>query len=396
MGGGATALTALEAALAAFAAAVPLSVAGANIAWGLVLAALLWRGRSFPRPRWRDPACLALMAYCGAALLAGLLGIDPAHSLRHLHQDLHKLWIYLLFSCALAAAPAAPVAPALAAGLGTAALVGAFQSLLSLSSIEAIWDWERAHAFVHPSTFGIQMALASLGAVCFLAASRRPRAAWALLGLFLAALLLSNTRGALLGLGAGLAALPLALPRLRRWALAGLAAAALLLACMEAARPDRSLTAELAGLRRPSYGAHSGQKMRLVLWKAALEMGRDHPLTGVGPNNYRAAFPSYFSGTLDGQARTWGTAHNLYLHQFAERGLIGLAALLALLGSLWAGALRRARARPDAWNLWALAAASGFLALNLTEVAFQTEVLWMLFFLIWLAARARDGEAARA
>ncbi len=126
-------------------------------------------------------------------------------------------------------------------------------------------------------------------------------------------------------------------------------------------------------------------------------MGRDHPVFGVGYNNFRALFPDYFTGTMEDRSAAWGTAHNVYLHHFAERGLVGVLALLAMLGAMWVRALKRARQRPDAWQLWAFSTVTAFLIMNMTEVALQVEILWMLVFFIWAWAEIlfRQVEAQR-
>lgn len=385
--------------------ALPLTVAGANFAWGLVLAALLVRAWSGNAPAWsaaRGPRWTPLWLYLAAAVLTALFGMDTARSILSLRQDAHKLWLYALFSVAWAAEPGAPALFGLALGFAAAALVGACQAL---GAYAADGPWVRAHAFVHPVTFGVQACIGLLGVFCFLAGPQEPlgrpayrRAAWILGALLALALILSNTRGALLGLTAGLAALGVAVPALRRKAFIGLLAVPVAFLIMERTYATRSLLAEFPELNYStlSSSARSPQYLRLILWKAAWRMGLDHPWTGVGPNNFRAAFPTYQSGPVDGREASWGSAHNLYLHQFAERGSIGLAALASVLGALWWTALERVRRDPDAWNLWAFGATTAFLAVNLTEVAFQTELLWMLVFYVWSRAQApRSGGSGR-
>ncbi|HVE13754.1 MAG TPA: O-antigen ligase family protein [Elusimicrobiota bacterium] len=382
--------------LCLFAAMVPVTIAGANVAWGAVLAALLARGlsgRVVPRRAARGPLELPLWVFLAAALLAASLGTAPLHSLRHFHQDAHKVWLYYLLSTALAASPAPCVEPALAAGFAVAACVGVGQSLSGLLRAGVL---ARAHAFVHPVTFGEQACLAALGAGCYLArGTGRSRVLYGLAALFTAALFLSNTRGALLGAAAGAVAAALAAGARPRRAAAILALAALAAAAGDLARFDRSVLAEAFGWREIAAipDASGRQDMRLVLWKAAWRMGKDHLWTGVGPNNFPAEFPRYYQGVLEGGVRTWGTAHNLYLHHFAERGLAGVAALAAFLWALVGRAWRRARRRADPWNLWALASCAAFLVMNLTEVALQTEILWMAVLFIWLRAEALHRAA---
>ena len=63
--------------------------------------------------------------------------------------------------------------------------------------------------------------------------------------------------------------------------------------------------------------------------------------------------------------------HNLYLQQMAERGLLGLAALLALFGGMLALALKNFRAGSNAYTLWALTVLPAYYIMNLTEISFQ-------------------------
>ncbi|MFH1723768.1 MAG: hypothetical protein ABII00_03990, partial [Elusimicrobiota bacterium] len=197
---------------------VPFTIAGANIAWGVLLACLLayaWSGGRLPLKARRSATEKPLWAFLAVSVLTALLGVAPLHSARFLHQDAHKVWLYLLFTVALAAEPAPKAIVCMAAGFSFAAIVGivqAFPSITAGSTMNA-WDMTRAHAFVHPVTFGEQMAVAVLGAFSFLlvppdgwprkACRAGAAAVLALAGL---AMLMSNTRGAMLGCVAGLAA----------------------------------------------------------------------------------------------------------------------------------------------------------------------------------------------
>lgn len=394
-------MTPLVASLCLFAAALPLSIAGANAGWGLAAAALAWgwsRGRRPDFSAARSPLWAPLWAYFAAALLSDLLGADPAHSLRYLNQDFHKVWLGGLLAVAFAAGRPRALTLAFAAGAAAAALIGIGQCLAAIGAPPG--PGMRAHAFVHPVTYGEQMALLLVGALAALLSppegfeERRARAAAGALALLLAvALFLSNTRGAILGFAAGAAALALARPGGRKAALAvcGLGVAAFL--TMEFLRQDRSFIA--AALKAANQGTPLQEHIfaRVTLWKVAVQMGRDHLWTGAGVNNYRALLPRYFTGTFEDFTHSWGTAHNLYLHHFAERGLAGLAALAWILGTMLLEAARAARRAPGFWTLWALGAVVAFLVFDLSEVALQTEVVWMLLWAVWFAARAPEESA---
>ncbi len=65
-------------------------------------------------------------------------------------------------------------------------------------------------------------------------------------------------------------------------------------------------------------------RVRLGYWKASWKIARDHPLRGVGPDN----FASYYQGYRDANAGQTQRAHNNYLQLAAEVGFPGLLAFL--------------------------------------------------------------------
>jgi putative inorganic carbon (HCO3(-)) transporter len=77
---------------------------------------------------------------------------------------------------------------------------------------------------------------------------------------------------------------------------------------------------------------------------AGLHMWADHPLLGVGPDNFEVHYPSYSAAIgIDQRAEPRG-AHNLYLESLAELGLLGAVAFLGVIYLAISGAWR-ARSR---------------------------------------------------
>jgi O-antigen ligase len=162
-------------------------------------------------------------------------------------------------------------------------------------------------------------------------------AAVVVLGLGLAA---SGSRGAVVGAIATLAA-ALAVVRRPRVAVV-VAGSAIALAAIAAAlwlNPS-------AWARSSSLEAGSG---RADLWKVAWHMAGDHPLTGVGPDNYPEVAGDYVRDVgplqdVDLIAVEPHEAHNLYLQLLAETGVVGLALFVAFavacLRSAWRAAQR--------------------------------------------------------
>ena len=76
---------------------------------------------------------------------------------------------------------------------------------------------------------------------------------------------------------------------------------------------------------------------RIALWTQCLQIARDHPILGVGPGAFEAAFGDYletgkFKGDLSRELRggMWHTAYNAYLLVLTEMGIVGLLIFLAI------------------------------------------------------------------
>lgn len=388
---------ALDWSLAALAFAAPLSVAGMNASLCLLSAAVLWA--------WRDPeagphvrqalaeaAFSPVLALLGASalwfLVSSFAADEPARSLRLVPKELHKLWVFFALMGALGAARRGPALRASALGLGAHALIG----IAGVAA--AAWAHGgpiRARGFVHPVSYGNILGLAIVFAACALtrpSSAPERRAAGALAALIGLALVLNQTRAVLVAAIAAAAAAALAAPVLRRriiGALLILGAVGTLWEFMPTG--GRNLRTLFSGGE-----AGAGHRSRLVLWRTAAEMTLGDPWTGVGPGNFRSSFERRHPAPLDAE-RSWGSAHNLFLHQSAERGAVGLLLLLGLFGTLAASAWRASRQRPAA-GLAAFAATAAFFVMNLTETAWQTEQVATFFLLVWTwgAGPRRAGE----
>jgi O-antigen ligase len=110
-----------------------------------------------------------------------------------------------------------------------------------------------------------------------------------------------------------------------------------------------------------SYRDNNSLRGRTSENLAALQMWGDHPLIGVGPDNFEVHYETYSQEIgIDQRAQARG-AHNLYLESLAETGVLGATAFLAIVWLAISGAWR-ARARlegPDALLGEGLAVALG-------------------------------------
>ena len=124
---------------------------------------------------------------------------------------------------------------------------------------------------------------------------------------------------------------------------------------------------------------------RLAYLDVGMQMVRDHPFFGVGPERIRTEFPRYYRGaSLDNFY--YGHLHNNVVQIAAERGLLALAAFLWFVFELYRGLIEKAKAA-NFNTRWAalsgLSALTGFLAAGLFEYNFgDSEVLLLFLFLV--------------
>jgi O-antigen ligase len=155
-----------------------------------------------------------------------------------------------------------------------------------------------------------------------------------------AALVMSWSRGAWLGLAGGTAVFILFWPR-QRWQGVGLLllAALLLWAGLTLNLLPATVAERITNFREDVvFGDARGIDIndanyavieRLAHWQAALDMARDHFWLGVGFGNYEPAYREY---ALINWPFPLGHAHNYYLNLLAETGIGGLLAY----GGVWA------------------------------------------------------------
>jgi putative inorganic carbon (HCO3(-)) transporter len=149
---------------------------------------------------------------------------------------------------------------------------------------------------------------------------------------------------------------------LRRQALVVLAALALVAV----------VVAHDALVRMLALGHGDSAEMRLFVWLAAVHMIRDHPVFGIGPDQFlyyysnRYTTQPYWITVFNGHATPVGNEptlaqpHNLLLEFWLSGGLLALAGFALVLGQLWGRCLRVWRAtRARLADGWRGAAALG-------------------------------------
>jgi hypothetical protein len=137
------------------------------------------------------------------------------------------------------------------------------------------------------------------------------------------------------------------------------------------------------------------------LWRAGLRAFRDHPLLGLGPDNFRRGYVRYLDPGEPGLAQPDERLHSnsLYVETLANLGILGVLAFGALVLAL-ARAARRALGDPASRPLAAgLAAGLGaYLVHGVLDYFFEFTPTYALAWLLagMLVGLGRRGAEARA
>jgi O-antigen ligase len=268
--------------------------------------------------------------------------------------------------------------------------------VLSLSiGAAAVWglvlflrgDVDRASGpITNPVDFGYLLA-AFLPIVVFLMLEDRQRR-WfwlACVPFILAATLATLSRGALVGLGAlvvwGIATRRIKLGHLVASGLAVVAIIGVGLLFWGPLIKER--------LQQKQTVAKENVDSRKALWRGAVLMAMDNPLTGVGPNRYGPESVDYVRDNPIVIRNP--VAHNAYLEILAEDGPFALAAFLAFLGGSWVILSRKGRASERAGDRDGARLATALQASFLVAIVgalFLSEQLTVPFWMIGALAVA--------
>lgn len=187
-------------------------------------------------------------------------------------------------------------------------------------------------SFTHPAQLAFWLLL-SISPTLILAMIVRPSlrpAVLAAAALSIAGLLLTLTRGAVVGFAGSLFVL-LFWARFRRFALVLLALAAVYTVVnFNTIAHSREISVVTTRLSTVSQGASAGGE-RLLIWKTAPSIIAAHPLLGVGAGNFYTVSLAY---GLSEDGLPFEHAHDLALTIAAERGLFALALLIWFLAAV--------------------------------------------------------------
>lgn len=376
-------LSAQEIGLFIFAAALPFSVTLIQGGILLFIAAGFWRryqSRTLT-PIFGEiksnPLFIPWCIYLTAGILAAAFGINPARSFAALNSDLLTAVSFLGLCLFLEPRQRDTALKIYLASVTIAAIYGIAQALGGLMQGMNI----RAHATSHPVRFGEIMVIGlalTISRIAFPenapARLRKILCAGALL--IVSAIVLSQTRGAYLGMALVFAVM-LVIKRPPKHIIIPLMAAALslglglsLLNPMIRYKLDSIFMGANSAINAEVQPPDQSIGTRLTLWKTGLKIIKDYPVLGAGPANVKKLFPIYCPKPYP-EDIIWGSLHNLYIHQAAERGLIGLLALCTLFVLMFVTAIRVFKVTSSGHTIWALAIMLPWFLMNITEITFQ-------------------------
>ena len=353
---------------------------------------------AFPayRPR-RSWLVLGFAVYLMVAIVAGLTGVSFQRSLWSTYERMQGIfdlahWFVLVLVVTSVYRTSIEWRTLLNFNLA----VSVMMAILGVAQRYDLWDFPfysflvnapRLDITLGNSTFvGAYMLVNVLIAVGFLAQSLRPTARqpgppargrrrrrrreaeagispivwWQLfwvvaLGLDLWMLLLSGTRGAIIGLGAGLVAFAVGyalwgqdqgIRTGAKYLIVVLALVVLLFAGARNTSPFRAVCDSSVVVRRLcSISADDvSVKGRVASWSAGLRGFLSRPVLGWGPENYIIASGRHFSSE-SGVTETFDQAHNKLVEELTTKGLIGFLAYMSLWVLMATAVIRRVRVK---------------------------------------------------
>lgn len=304
-----------------------------------------WRHQST-----RDPVLLALLAFVTINIIAAVFGVSPQHSMFGDYERMWGVWawIHLLIFYVLLRTFMRPHDWTLYFQLSVA--VSLVVALIEIRS------WARGGPT--DSTIGNVGLLAPYllfhaGFACLLALSNRVRA-WRIAyvgatAILLVGVFLTQNRSTFLGIIAG-TVVALLVSRRSRWVGVALVCAVVGAVVIARTMGDRPIARYLPGnVQRLAAtdvrGSDDIRRMQVIVTLAGI---REHPLLGVGPENFDVLWSQHFDSRIypAGPDERWDRAHSGYMEAAATSGIPGALVFLAIwialfLSARWAHSRQR-------------------------------------------------------
>ncbi|HWV34289.1 MAG TPA: O-antigen ligase family protein [Thermomicrobiales bacterium] len=313
-----------------------------------------------------------------AAIVAAIMVADPSRRAVSLREVRTVIIEPIMFLAAARIAFRNPVHRTFAAasfvGIGAAvAILAVLQVVLDSGGVRAGDILRATGPYPHPNNLSFFLERTFLLSVGFAIARPRWWGIWVLVAVQLAGLGLTWSRGAWLAAAFGVGVLFL-IRGMYRW-LAGLGLAGILaIVAAFIIAPDRIVDAGGSGV----------EPTRFTIWRASMRMVRDHPVFGVGPDQFLYQYWRRYVEPRGWPERYTSHPHNLILDIWLRLGVLGLVAFGTLLsGVIWRLRTTWKSIRADLWAPGAIAAlAAGLLHGFVDNGFFLPDLATMTWFFL--------------
>ncbi|MDP2650668.1 MAG: O-antigen ligase family protein [bacterium] len=370
-------------------------------------------------PRLRSPVMLGTLAFLVGLIVAGFLGVDPVNSffsgtersdgvIQFAHWVLYLVMLVALFKSKGEWRRLLKIF----VGLGFALATYAWFADWIIPSVKAVPRLQGS--FGNPAYMGAFM-LFAIGVAGLLAVPRRENSnskqwlGWiALASFFTLTLIFTQTRGAYLGLVAGLGLLTCIVILLLRdrykklgLTLAGIAFGAVIIVSSLFAFQESQFVKSYSVLSRiasfATFTQSGSYTERINGWKVAVEAFKDKPVFGWGPENFGSAFNYHYDFRAT-QVESWfDRPHNQFLQVLAEGGIFLFSLYLFWISAIFYAIFRIFKKR----KLTGAILASAYLAFLVQDMAlFDTYPLYLglfpllgFIYFTYESGRGKMGEA---
>ena len=400
------------------AAVLPLPVPFISIVSAVLLSAwafrmVLTKGEGFKTSSLRIP----LFIFLGITLLSVIFSIDFVRSIKGLKRELWVLMFFLVISSVKDIKQLKEMIKWFITGTFIVALFAIFQYILGINRVAdkidvpfkilsclpkkilsflSLYDQRVTGSRNHPISFaeGLSMAGILISSLFLFAKVHKKKKIYLGLGLSVLALSLIFTysRGAWLGAIAGLVFIEIIgirdfFPSSSRIKKILLPATLIVLIFIVL------ISGGIAFFRgEAKYSAFSRAKNfcdseRIYMWKSGWEMFKDYPVIGLGLKNVSLVYPAYKNPAAIVERQ--GHLHNNFIQIAAERGMLGLAAFIILLGACLKKGfgvylrISKIKRYEKAVVLGCLGAVIAFIVSGLTEYNYgDSEILGLFWFMM--------------
>jgi O-antigen ligase len=243
-------------------------------------------------------------------------------------------------------------------------------------------------SYPHPNNLGLFLDRSILVLVPLIVARPRMRWLWIVAGIQVIGIGLTFSRGSLLAIVAG-CALALAVTGYRKQILGLAGAAAFVGGLLFIFARDRLL----------DPGGSGNEPTRFALWRSSWHMIRDHPLFGVGPDQFLYAYWRRYVEPEGWPERYTSHPHNMILDVWLRLGVVGLASFATLGVGVVTQAVYIWRQRRDDWLVrGSVVALFGGVVHGMVDNSFfladLATMTWLFVALITVSARPQAQGAS--